>query len=308
MPTTLENVFSWSKSRAEEFEECQRKYFYARYLSWGGWEKSAPDRIRQAYVLKNLKNRWAWKGECVHHVIEEVLKNYRAGRVVSFEEAEAKLTETMRKNYRSSKTALYRQDPKRNLGLFEHEYALAVTDDTWKRIHDESVKCLRNFYGSPLFEELKADDKPSWLVIEDLEEFDFEGSKIFVKLDFARKKNGVIEIYDWKTGKTNGETSVQLATYAFYAMQKWKVPLKEVRTLLVNLTAEIPYAQDVPLNEGLLEDARVFIKASVSRMQGLLTDPAHNVAKPAEAFAYAADSKACDRCNFYKICEKFAGV
>ena len=71
---TLENVFSWSKSRDEQFRECQRKYFYDKYASWGGWDKTALPEIRLAYVLKNIKNRWAWKGETVHHVIEDALK------------------------------------------------------------------------------------------------------------------------------------------------------------------------------------------------------------------------------------------
>lgn len=305
MPTTLENVFSWSKSRAEEFDECRRKYFYARYLSWGGWEKNAPVRVRLAYVLKNLKNRWAWKGETVHHVIEDVLKSMRAGRPVPLEEALAKVTELMRRDYRASKAGQYKTDPKRNVGLFEHEYSKAISDDVWKRIHDESAACVRHFYNSPLFEELKADDKSSWLVIEDLEEFSFENAKVYVKLDFARKKNGVIEIYDWKTGKTNGDTDIQLATYAYYAMHKWRVPLKEIRTLLVNLTAETPFAQDYPLNEAFLADARAFIAGSVSRMHELLEDVPHNIAKPAEAFAFTSDEKICDRCSFFKICEKY---
>lgn len=306
MPTTLENVFSWSKSRAEEFDECRRKYYYARYLSWGGWERTAPEKVRLAYVFKNLKNRWAWKGETVHHVIEDVLKDLRAGKATALEAAQAKLTELMRRDYRSSKAKAYRQDPKRNLGLFEHEYAKDVSDAVWKRIHDESAACLSHFYGSALFEELKTDDKSSWLVIEDLEEFDFEGAKVFVKLDFARKKNGRIEIYDWKTGKTNGDVDIQLAVYAFYAMHKWRVPLDQVRTFLVNLTDESPYAQEYPLNEALLADARAAIAGSISRMHEMLEDVPRNIARPAEAFAFAEDPKACDRCAFLKICDKFA--
>jgi len=77
----LENSFSWSKSRDEEFKECQRKYFYARYLSWGGWDVKASKEIRLAYILKNIKNRWAWKGERVHHAIEAVMKHVSADRI-----------------------------------------------------------------------------------------------------------------------------------------------------------------------------------------------------------------------------------
>ncbi len=88
----LENIFSWSKSRDEQYRDCQRKYFYDKYASWGGWDKTSPEDIRMAYILKNLKNRWAWKGESVHHEIEDVLKLYRGGKPVPFAEACAKLT------------------------------------------------------------------------------------------------------------------------------------------------------------------------------------------------------------------------
>ena len=172
----LENIFSWSKSRAEEFEECQRKYFYNRYASWGGWDTSAPKEARLAYILKNLKNRWAWKGETVHHLVETVLKSLRAGKPLTAEAALADLTQVMRRDFRSSKDKKYLQDPKRNLGLFEHEYQKPVSDPVWKTIHDEASACLKNFMASSFYKELEADDKKDWLVIEDLEDFDFDPS------------------------------------------------------------------------------------------------------------------------------------
>jgi len=49
----------------------------ARY--WGGWLKDAPKRIRQIYLLKNLKNRFMWAGEKVHDCIKHTLKNLRRG-------------------------------------------------------------------------------------------------------------------------------------------------------------------------------------------------------------------------------------
>jgi len=32
----LENRLTWSKSRAETFEHCLRKYWWTYYGSWGG--------------------------------------------------------------------------------------------------------------------------------------------------------------------------------------------------------------------------------------------------------------------------------
>ena len=304
--TTLENVFSWSKSRAEEFKECQRKYFYDRYASWGGWDRSAPPEARLAYVLKNLKNRWAWKGETVHHVIEDVLKSMRSGRQMSSAEAQLSLTEIMRKDFRTSKTKKYLEEPKKNVGLFEHEYQKPVTDAVWKTIHDEAAQAVENFFGSELCRELAADDKINWLLIEDLEEFEFDGAKVYVKLDFARRKDGFIEIYDWKTGKEEKQASVQIGAYALYAMKKWNVPLEKIRAFLVYLSSPSPKAQPQRLDEGLIREAERIMSESIRGMRALLSDVARNVPKSREFFHYTEDERFCGNCNFYRMCEKYA--
>ena len=303
----IENTFSWSKSRGEEFRECERKYFYDRYASWGGWDKNAPRETRMAYVLKNLKNRWAWKGETVHHVIEDVLKSLKNGQAVTLDTALARLTETMRRNYKSSKAKKHWEDPKNNLGLFEHEYEKPVSDEIWKEIHDSSAQCLKNFYGSALFKELKEDDKKSWLVIEDLEEFQFEGAKIYVKLDFARLKNGKIEIFDWKTGKDDGAAAtVQIGAYAMYAMKKWNVPVSELRAFLFYLTEPSPTVNEQAVNEALIQDTMGKMSQSIHGMHELLLDPVKNIPKPRANFSFTENTRLCGYCNFYKICEKWA--
>ena len=303
----LENVFSWSKSRDEQFRECRRKYYFDKYLSWGGWDAKSPARTRQAYIFKNLKNRWAWKGESVHHLVEEILKSLRSGKPWTLDEALTRLTETMRANYRTSKTKKYLEDPKRCLGLFEHEYEKPVSDATWKAIHDESAACIQNFFSSRFFKELSEDDKRNWLVIEDLEEFDFEGSRIYVKLDFARQKDGIIEIYDWKTGKDDAAAaSIQIGAYAIYAMGRWKVPLEKIRAYLFNLSKLDPEAQAQVLTEGLIEETRKAIRESVAGMRSVLADPAKNLPKPEEEFEYTQNEKLCNYCAFYKICPKWS--
>lgn len=301
----LENVFSWSKSRDEQFRECQRKYFYDKYASWGGWNKDAPTTARQAYVLKNLKNRWAWKGETVHHVIEHVLKAMRDNRAVSLEEATQHLTETMRRDWRSSKAKKHWDDPKRNLGLFEHEYEKSVTDAVWKEVHDSSVECLANFYRSQLYRELQIDDKKQWLIIEDLEEFNFDGARVYVKLDFARRRDDVIEIYDWKTGKNDSEAAaIQIGAYALYAMGKWNVPLSQIRAYLFNLGSALPAPQEQALSERLLDETRAAMKASIQAMRLLLDDPLKNVPKAIHEFTLTENARLCGFCNFYRICER----
>src|SRR3989338_4417117 len=123
------------------------------------------------------------------------------GHPMALEEAVALLTQTMRQDFRDSKAKKYFNEPKKKRGLFEHEYEKPLSDADWKELHAGSEQCLRNFYSSPAYQDFLSDDKKNWLVIEDLEEYEWESSKIFVKLDFARQKNDTIEIFDWKTGK-----------------------------------------------------------------------------------------------------------
>ncbi len=302
----LENVFSWSKSRDEQFRECQRQYFYDKYASWGGWDKNAPRETRLAYILKNLKNRWAWKGESVHHTIEHILKSLRQGKPIECDAGVKLLTDTMRSDYRASKAKKYLDDPKRSLGLFEHEYAKPVSDAVWQKIHAESVECLKNFYSSSLYQELLSDDKKEWLVIEDLEEFDFEGAKIFVKLDFARRKNSLIEIFDWKTGKSDSmDAEVQIGAYALYAMMKWKVTLGEIRAYLFNVSTAPAVAQECVVNDALVEKAKTVMRTSIAAMKKLLLDPSKNIPRERSFFKFTENTRLCDFCNFYKICEKY---
>ena len=69
----LKNEFSWSKTRDEVFKTCLRQYWFVYYGYWNGWLENAPERTRQIYILKNLKNRQMWAGEKVHECIQRSL-------------------------------------------------------------------------------------------------------------------------------------------------------------------------------------------------------------------------------------------
>ena len=45
--SALANEFSWSHSRHETFQTCLKRYYFAYYASWGGWDPAAPARARE---------------------------------------------------------------------------------------------------------------------------------------------------------------------------------------------------------------------------------------------------------------------
>ena len=109
----IRNEFSWSKSRDEVFQTCPRQYWFNYYGYWGGWEKDAPERTRQIYILRNLKNRHMWAGEKVHDCIKHTLRNLQRDiSILDVDEIVSITLNQMREEFRSSREKRYRVHPK----------------------------------------------------------------------------------------------------------------------------------------------------------------------------------------------------
>lgn len=308
----LENIFSWSASRASAFERCAREYWWLYYGAWGGWNADAPAETRQAYVLKNLTTRWAWVGSRVHEAIEDLLRRrLRAedpaalafGETDFDPEAEVEaMTTRMREQYAESRAKGYRRWPKRSFGLVEHEYDDPVPAAEWKAMSERAREALRGFLSSEVFREIGATDPRTWLPIEELAQFELEGTPIWVALDFARRReDGGVDIYDWKTGAIDPEGNrLQVVCYALFVQARHGVPADRVRTHLVYLGPRVEVHTLTPTAEDL-ESARRSIRESVAAMRSRLADPAKNQADRA-AFPMTEDLARCRVCNFRRLC------
>ena len=227
----LKNQFTWSASRHGSFAYCKRQYWWSYYGSWGGWNRDAPGRAREAYMLKNLANRWTWAGTVVHETIENVLRGLHGGgsqRALGFDEhgldLEAEIenaTELMRTQWAESRSGEYRLRPKKRFGLLEHEYDEAIPRAEWQAANEKVRNGLRAFFTSALWDRIRESDPGQWLPIETLDQFDFEGTGVWAVLDFALHVPGDgIEIFDWKTGEVKPEANkLQLGCYALYVGQ-----------------------------------------------------------------------------------------
>lgn len=311
----LENEFTWSTSRDGAFQRCARSYWWQYYGSWGGWERSAPAEAREAYVLKNLSTRWAWVGSAVHEAIEGLLRRHQREALAgafAFEappqpeverEVEA-LTEGMREQFRESRAGHYRARPKKAFGLMEHEYADAVTRAEWQALSEKAREALRGFLASPLYARLRGSDPRTWLPIEELAKFDFEGTPVWAVLDFAeRTPEGGVEIYDWKTGAVDpAGNRPQLVCYALFVRARYEVPLERVTTHLVYLSAR-PQVHDVTVGPEDVAEVSAAMRASIAAMRARLKDPARNVALR-EDFPLTDDLEKCRVCPFRRLCHR----
>ena len=149
--STFKNKFSWSISRDKIFQTCPRQYYFNYYGYWGGWGINAPQRVKQIYILKQLKNRHMWAGEKVHDCIKHSVTNLRRGiSVLDVDQIVDITINQMREEFRSSREKRYHARPK-TCALFEHEYEVPISDEDWKKTADNMEQCLRNFYASETF-------------------------------------------------------------------------------------------------------------------------------------------------------------
>ena len=85
-------------------------------------------------------------------------------------------------------------------------------------------------WNSDLFEKFKSTDAQYILEIEKLSYFMLDGIKVYVSPDYCVIEDGLVNVYDWKAGKTLSDaTDAQLACYALYASQTWGVESELLR-------------------------------------------------------------------------------
>lgn len=303
----LQNEFSWSKSRHERFAECRRAYFYAYYGSWGGWEAEHGTPVRELYVLKKLSSRWQWAGSVVHRTVKRVLQAARAtGNLWPLEKTLERTRSRARSEWAWSRDKSYWREPSQIVGLVEHEYGEAVPDVEWKKLYEQVIEgSLRAFYASPTLERIRGLSRDQWLSVDELDSWDFEGTKIWVAVDFAyREAHGQVNVVDWKTGKERGVDHTQVGIYALYAQQKWNVAPEQVRGGLVYLVPNgSPGGELVPVaaDAAALDACQAEMRASIAAMRSVLSDPERNAAVEA-SFPRLPEREACRRCPFRRPC------
>lgn len=298
----FKNRFSWSRSRDELFNRCHREYYYHYYGYWGGWDSLVDKRVRQLYVLRNLKNRHMWLGTTAHSSIKQMIKEVQNGQNPDLYNHIARLHNRIEREFNESSTGLYKKFPKYKLGLFEHEYELPISKDEWKETTDNAEKCLTIFFNSDVFQYIQSVDPSNYLIIEKLDNFDFEGTTVWVGLDFALKDGDNLLIFDWKTGKVRRvEMDVQLACYSLYALEKFGYLPENIVCKRYNVFLDV--VDDFKISSELISGVKNYMRGSISSMKNLLVDVGENIARE-DDFEVTQDNSTCKSCNFRKVCSK----
>ena len=297
----LKNEFSWSKSRDDLFNSCKRKYYYDKYGSWNGWKLSVDKRIREIYILKNLSNRYIWIGKTVHEIIKYFLIQLKAGKQLTLSHLIFRLRKKLEEDFEESKSGIYHQFPKK-CGLVEHEYNNSISPNEWEELYKKAEKCIMNFYNSDILNDIKNVDINNWIFLEDFLSFDFEGTKVYLCIDFAIKNDeNKIILYDWKTGKERYvEMDIQLACYALYVMEKFNLKPEEIIVKKYNVSLD--KEDQFNIDQKTIEEIKIYMRKSIDKMKNILVDKKNNIADE-KNFPKTSNIRNCLGCNFKKVCE-----
>ena len=321
------NVFSWSNSRHNAFNDCKRKYYFQYYGFWDGWENDAPERVKTIYRLKKLNSRHTWKGTIIHEAIAFLLKSLFENETLDIEEFKEAVVNKMRDQYRSSNSGNYKTDPKNNFGLLEHYYEEEIDDKTWQLLRDDVIRSIDNFRGSKFWEKAQSLPQDDCLSLEgdlkgseniwknissDLntwknlpsgkpDTFSVGGIKVWVKLDFAYPEEDSVQIIDWKSGNSKKEPDpTQLNIYGYYASKVWGVTEEKVQLTAYNVNQDEQY--DRTFSKEQKQVTREKILNSVDTMKEMLADKDANQAEEKD-FPKVDNDNFCRHCRFRQVCK-----
>jgi CRISPR/Cas system-associated exonuclease Cas4 (RecB family) len=311
----LKNDFSWSFSRANTFEECQKKYWYTYYGAWEGWPKTPYDSrpsidplASHLYMLKNMQSMPTFIGTVVHSTIEHFLKKRMAiEKDTLMHHAEL----AFEKGLVEAKEGTWKKSPKKHTNLFEFYHGPGVSDEAIEHAKQKIATSLENWYASSIVQSLLFHKAASIHSIEELSFFQLQNAfKIIVVIDLAlfwKNSDGTKTaiLFDWKTGKETEKTENQLYLYAIFAHSVWKIPYDKIILspfyLFDNAYYKIGAKQDKTLDLDKVKKTEDEVFDSCKKLSTYHPTPENKTS--VEQFSYTNAREKCRTCPFKAVCE-----
>ena len=310
MPELI-NAFSWSFSAAEDFDQCRRKRYWAKYAMWGGWKTDAAPQQRAAYRLGKMENGFSILGQAVEAGALWLIRENQDGRAGTAEAAyDAAARPLLNRAWKESREGLWRENPKKFFCLREHYYKElgADTQREWvDAIVVQARKCLANFIATVLpriADVTRAQEVPvATIGAGDPESFEIEGVKIYAIPDYVYRRGEELHIHDWKAGKSRERHQDQLSLYGLWAALKHQVPVDRINVHVEYLAEGRDETRR--MTDADIEAVKERIGESVMEMAEYLKsgDLRRNEPLPKDVWDLAPTRAPCALCNFYELCK-----
>lgn len=292
----LVNSFAFSFSSFKDFRDCPRKFWIAKILAWGGWERGCSRESRRAYVLTKMTFLFAHAGTIVHELADHFVR-FRAARM-SREKLGQAAASAFQLAIRQSHSQEWNREPKKVVNFFEHYYPGRARAATEKRAEEYAVRAAQGIATSTTI--ALADIPGSKIRTERLEKTIIARIPVWVKMDLEIERGTDYLIVDWKAGKPKIEDRLQLLLYTAFAVDGRGFNLGDVKTRIDYLGAGMVDDQLPELGE---------VQAFISGLPGAarsirerLEGDGSIIRGPIENFPMTTDYKVCAACQFHEIC------
>ncbi|NNJ70061.1 MAG: DUF2800 domain-containing protein, partial [Kiritimatiellales bacterium] len=254
---------------------------------------------------------WGLMGQAAENAIMWVLKQHQQGTPVDVETAWKSIARPfLTKKWNESNEGNWRSAPKQFCCLREHYYKTLDDEKEAKRqVADQVQHCISNFIDKvlPRIGEISPEQEFQIATPEqggDVENFLFEGVKIYSIPDYAYKIGDEVHIHDWKAGKIKADQhKLQLSLYALWAIVKYGAALDKIFLYVeyLNEGQVLPFQ----LSDAEMEETKALMSDSVGEMTEYLVDHdrAKNEPLPKEEWELTLDPINCRQCNFYELCK-----
>jgi hypothetical protein len=270
-------------------------------------------------MLKNMQPACMFMGSSVHKTIEWALKTHEKSKQLP---PESNLIDYIQKliikSIEDSSLKRWKIHPKHHMNLLEHYYNASFGKDDADQLQEKAISCIKNWYISPLVQQVILSPRASWLGIEAMQTFTLEKDiEAIVVYDFylnwsKSDKTNTMLIFDWKTGQENKKIEDQLFAYALAAKKLFSVSPEALILSPFYLNAgpsgykKYGAGQEKTIDEAILQATQERIIASAKQMlsvhpqkneQGIYPPPDPTL------FPYPDDKRGCRRCQFQELCQ-----
>lgn len=293
----------WSHSRRVTLEQCARKYYYQYYGSKLQKAKNDPQKEKLRF-LEKLQNRHLRSGDILHFVIRWYLKQLQQGKQLSLDWLLQWALDVYRKDIKYSQQYEHgtplSNDIRHPKLLLEFYYELpdaeSLCADTEKRL----ITALTNFVKNQNFAQFR---EGAGKVSAQIEKQIYLKETHFIlrgTVDLAYSEGDKFVIVDWKIGREgNGDDSLQMLAYAWWAKQKFKHSPEHITPHRVHLGDSTVSTFNV--SEKALTRVEARILQDLERMY--VADNYGQQGKSG-AFTPCAQPKVCALCQFQEVCPK----
>ena len=299
--------FSWSFSRHKTLASCARKYGYDYYFSHNGWLSYDVEPMhQQVYRLKKLQSLPILFGQIVHQLIEQTIVHYvQTGEVSSVEELVTRARGQLNAAYIDStrNRNMWLQKPNKYYMMQEVYYDGKLNPALVEEYKERMHTIFENFLRSETFLQLISNTKSLRLgEPEQFRSMQIDEMPVFVVMDFhyydETEEKWVI--VDWKTGGESDDDRQQLALYAYYVQEKYRVPLENIE--VYNEYLKTGQRKTYKLTHFDIENTLHTFKRSIMEMKKYQADILTNEPIDYGDFKQTSEEWQCIRCNYKELC------